>query len=85
LREHANPINRWLIGAYRPIIHLVLRHRWGVLGAAVIAIVLSWVPWSRLGNEFMPPLDEGTILFMPTTVPGASVARIREVLRIQDE
>ena len=50
-----------------------------------MAIVLTWIPWSRLGSEFMPPLDEGTILFMPTTVPGASVARIREVLRIQDE
>jgi copper/silver efflux system protein len=85
LRERANPINRWLIAAYRPVIHLVLRHRWGVIGAAVIAVVLTWIPWSRLGSEFMPPLDEGTILFMPTTVPGASVARIREVLRIQDE
>jgi Cu(I)/Ag(I) efflux system membrane protein CusA/SilA len=85
LRERANPINRWLIAAYRPVIHLVLRHRWGVVGGAVIAVVLTWLPWSRLGSEFMPPLDEGTILFMPTTVPGASVARIREVLRIQDE
>ena len=85
LRERANPINRWLIAAYRPVIHFVLRHRWGVVGGAVVAIVLTWVPWSRLGSEFMPPLDEGTILFMPTTVPGASVARIREVLRIQDE
>ncbi|HET8623390.1 MAG TPA: CusA/CzcA family heavy metal efflux RND transporter, partial [Gemmatimonadales bacterium] len=85
LRERANPLNRWLIVAYRPVIHLVLRHRWGVVGGAVIAIVLTWIPWSRLGSEFMPPLDEGTILFMPTTVPGASVARIREVLRIQDE
>jgi copper/silver efflux system protein len=85
LRERANPINRWLIMAYRPVIHFVLRHRWGVVGGAVVAIVLTWIPWSRLGSEFMPPLDEGTILFMPTTVPGASVARIREVLRIQDE
>jgi Cu(I)/Ag(I) efflux system membrane protein CusA/SilA len=85
LRERANPVNRWLIAAYRPVIHLVLRHRWGVVGAAVVALVLTWIPWSRVGSEFMPPLDEGTILFMPTTVPGASVARIREVLRIQDE
>ena len=85
LRERANPVNRWLIAAYRPVIHFVLRHRWGVVGAAVVALVLTWIPWSRVGSEFMPPLDEGTILFMPTTVPGASVARIREVLRIQDE
>jgi Cu(I)/Ag(I) efflux system membrane protein CusA/SilA len=85
LRERANPVNRWLIAAYRPVIHIVLRHRWGVVGGAVVALVLTWIPWSRVGSEFMPPLDEGTILFMPTTVPGASVARIREVLRIQDE
>ncbi len=85
LRERANPLNRWLVAAYRPVIHVVLRHRWGVVGGAVIALVVTWIPWSRLGSEFMPPLDEGTILFMPTTVPGASVARIREVLRIQDE
>jgi Cu(I)/Ag(I) efflux system membrane protein CusA/SilA len=85
LRERANPINRWLIAAYRPVIHFVLGHRWGVVGGAVVALVLTWIPWSRLGSEFMPPLDEGTLLFMPTTVPGASVARIREVLRIQDE
>jgi Cu(I)/Ag(I) efflux system membrane protein CusA/SilA len=84
LRETANPINRWLIAAYRPVIHFVLRHRWGVVGGALVALVLTWIPWSRIGSEFMPPLDEGTILFMPTTVPGASVARIREVLRIQD-
>ena len=83
-RETANPINRWLIAAYRPVIHFVLRHRWGVVGGALVALVLTWIPWSRVGSEFMPPLDEGTLLFMPTTVPGASVARIREVLRIQD-
>jgi Cu(I)/Ag(I) efflux system membrane protein CusA/SilA len=85
LRERANPVNRWLIAAYRPVIHFVLRHPWGVVGGAVVALVLTWIPWRRLGSEFMPPLDEGTILFMPTTVPGASVARIREVLRIQDQ
>jgi Cu(I)/Ag(I) efflux system membrane protein CusA/SilA len=85
LREGANPINRRLIAVYRPVIHFVLAHRWGVVGGAVVALVLTWIPWSRVGSEFMPPLDEGTILFMPTTVPGASVARIREVLRIQDE
>ncbi|HEU5039597.1 MAG TPA: CusA/CzcA family heavy metal efflux RND transporter, partial [Gemmatimonadales bacterium] len=85
LRERANPVNRWLIAGYRPVIRFVLGHRWGVIGAALVALLLTWIPWSRVGSEFMPPLDEGTILFMPTTVPGASVARIREILRIQDE
>ncbi|MEO8452369.1 MAG: efflux RND transporter permease subunit, partial [Gemmatimonadota bacterium] len=58
-RERANPINRGLIALYRPIITFVLRHRWPVLGAAVVALVLTVVPWSRIGGEFMPPLDEG--------------------------
>jgi len=84
-RESANPVNRWLIRAYRPMIAFVLRHRWGVIALSVMAVLLSWVPWSRLGGEFMPPLYEGTILYMPTTLPGISVARARELLRIQDQ
>jgi Cu(I)/Ag(I) efflux system membrane protein CusA/SilA len=83
-RETANPVNRVLIRWYRPMIAFVLRHRWGVVTAAVMAIMLSWIPWTRLGSEFMPPLNEGTILYMPTTLPGISVARAREMLRIQD-
>jgi len=83
-RERANPVNRTLVRWYRPMITAVLRHRWGVVTAAALAILLSWIPWRGLGSEFMPPLDEGTILYMPTTLPGISVARAREVLRIQD-
>ncbi|HQR16957.1 MAG TPA: CusA/CzcA family heavy metal efflux RND transporter [Gemmatimonadales bacterium] len=83
-RETANPVNRVLIRLYRPMIIFVLRHRWGVVTAAVMAVMLSWIPWTRLGSEFMPPLHEGTILYMPTTLPGISVARARELLRIQD-
>ncbi len=83
-REQANPVNRWLIRAYRPLITFVLRHRWPVIGIAGVVLVLTWIPWASVGSEFMPPLEEGTILFMPTTLPGASVARDREILRIQD-
>jgi copper/silver efflux system protein len=83
-RESANPINRALVAAYRPIITRVLQHRWPVISAAVAVLMLTWVPWSRIGSEFMPRLDEGTILYMPTTLPGVSVARAREVLRIQN-
>ena len=83
-KEQANPINRALIAAYRPIIKWVLEHRWPVISAALVALILTWIPWSRLGSEFMPRLDEGTILYMPTTLPGVSVARAREILRIQD-
>ncbi len=83
-REHANPLNRALIALYRPVLGFVLRHRWGTIGASVLVLVATWVPWTRLGSEFMPPLDEGTLLFMPTTLPGASVARARELLKMQD-
>ena len=83
-RERANPLNRGLMWLYRPLITFVLRHRWGVIGAALAALVLTWIPWSRLGNEFMPRLDEGTILYMPSTLPGVSVARAREMLQTQD-
>jgi Cu(I)/Ag(I) efflux system membrane protein CusA/SilA len=83
-REAANPINRWLVRLYRPVIDVVLRHPWGTVGGAVLVLLLTWIPWKRLGSEFMPPLDEGTILFMPTTLPGASVARAKELLKIQD-
>ena len=83
-RETANPVNRVLIRLYRPMIAFVLRHRWGVVTVAVMTVMLSWIPWTRLGSEFMPPLSEGTILYMPTTLPGISVARAREMLQIQD-
>ncbi len=83
-RETANPVNRFLIRVYHPMITFVLRHRWPVIGVAVVTVIMTWVPWSRIGSEFMPPLDEGTILFMPTSLPGVSVARAREILRIQD-
>ena len=82
--ERANPVNRLLAWLYRPVIGVVLRHRWPTLAVALAALIVTWVPWTRIGGEFMPPLDEGTILFMPTTLPGASVARAREILRIQD-
>jgi Cu(I)/Ag(I) efflux system membrane protein CusA/SilA len=55
-----------------------------VIGAALAVLVLTWIPWRRIGSEFMPPLQEGTVLYMPTTLPGVSVARAREILRIQD-
>ncbi len=83
-REQANPVNRVLVRLYRPVITLVLRHRWAVIGGAVITLVLTWIPWARIGSEFMPPLNEGTVLYMPVTLPGVSVARAREILRVQD-
>ena len=84
-RERANPLNRALVRVYRPMIAFVLRHRWPVIGVATIALVLTWIPWSTIGNEFLPPIEEGTILFMPTTLPGVSVAGVRKILRTQDQ
>ncbi len=83
-RERANPLNRALIRIYRPVIDFVLAHRGPVIMAGIVTLILTWVPWTRIGSEFMPPLEEGTILFMPTTLPGIPVARAREVLRQQD-
>ena len=83
-RERANPINRGMIRLYRPVIDFVLGHRGPVILAAVVTLIVTWIPWTRLGSEFMPPLDEGTILYMPTTLPGLPVARAREILRQQD-
>lgn len=83
-RERANPVNRFLIWVYRPVIRSVLRHRWPVIWASLAVLLVTWVPWKRIGSEFMPPMNEGTILYMPTTLPGVSVARAREILRIQD-
>ena len=83
-REGANPVNRVLQLLYRPVIRFVLGHRGPVIGAAGLVLLLTWIPWSRTGSEFMPPLYEGTILYMPTTLPGVSIARAREILRIQD-
>jgi Cu(I)/Ag(I) efflux system membrane protein CusA/SilA len=83
-KEAANPLNRALIRLYHPVIAFVLRNRWPVIAGAAAALILTWIPWKRIGSEFMPPLYEGTLLYMPTTLPGISVARAREVLRVQD-
>ena len=83
-RERANPLNRMLIRLYRPVIDVVLRFRGPVILASVVILIVTWVPWTRIGSEFMPPLDEGTILFMPTTLPGFPIARARGIMRQQD-
>jgi copper/silver efflux system protein len=82
--ERANPVSRALIRLYRPVIDRVLRNKAAVIVGALTVVILTWIPWKGIGREFMPPLHEGTLLFMPTTMPGISVARAREVLRIQD-
>jgi Cu(I)/Ag(I) efflux system membrane protein CusA/SilA len=82
--EHDNPVNRALIALYRPVIDAVLRRPRTVLLAAAGALVLSLVPLLRLGSEFMPPLEEGTLLYMPTALPGLSAAKAGELLQQTD-
>ncbi|MDP2332846.1 MAG: CusA/CzcA family heavy metal efflux RND transporter, partial [Reyranella sp.] len=85
LPERRNPVNRLLMWLYRPAIGLVLRAR--VLTVAIAMAILGASVWpaTRLGSEFMPALDEGTLLYMPTTLPGLSVTKTAELLQTQDK
>ncbi|RMF61834.1 MAG: efflux RND transporter permease subunit [Bacteroidetes bacterium] len=85
LPEARNPINRALIALYRPVIHGVLRFRWTTLGVALVVLVATVYPLQRLGSEFMPPLNEGDLLYMPTTDPGISITKARELLQQTDK
>jgi Cu(I)/Ag(I) efflux system membrane protein CusA/SilA len=82
--EARNPISWLLIRIYDPILHFVLRWRWGVLAMTIAVLGATWVPYSRMGSEFMPPLWEGDLLYMPTTLPGVSTTKAREILQQTD-
>jgi Cu(I)/Ag(I) efflux system membrane protein CusA/SilA len=82
--EHKNPINRVLIAAYRPVINSVIRFPKGTLALAAAVLVVGLWPATKLGSEFMPPLDEGDLMYMPTTYPGVSVDKAREILQHTD-
>lgn len=82
--ENANPINRFFIKGYKPIIHWTLERPKFVMGVATLLLLLTAWPASRLGSEFMPPLDEGDILYMPTALPGLSSGKAAEVLQQTD-
>ncbi|HVZ64172.1 MAG TPA: CusA/CzcA family heavy metal efflux RND transporter [Opitutaceae bacterium] len=82
--ETKNPVNRFLIWAYQPFVHFVLRFRWLTLITAALILAATIYPYRKLGTEFMPPLNEGTILFMPTAVPGMSINEATRILQLQD-
>jgi Cu(I)/Ag(I) efflux system membrane protein CusA/SilA len=82
--EHKNPINRVLTAAYRPIINAVIRYPKGTLVLAAAVLVVGLWPATKLGSEFMPPLDEGDLMYMPTTYPGVSIDKAREMLQHTD-
>jgi copper/silver efflux system protein len=82
--EHSNPLNRWLIAIYKPLLSKVLHYPKVTLGVALIAVLMTLYPLSQLGSEFMPPLDEGDLLYMPTALPGLSVSKAGEILQLSD-
>jgi len=82
--EHKNPINRFLIWIYRPVIKAVLRAKVLVILLALAVLAVTIWPARQLGAEFMPTLNEGTLLYMPTTLPGISVTKAAELLQMQD-
>ncbi|HSN81997.1 MAG TPA: CusA/CzcA family heavy metal efflux RND transporter [Polyangiales bacterium] len=83
-REDENPINRWIVASYVPVVRFVVAHRWAVIAVAIVAMAATIPIFLRLESEFMPPLNEGTILYMPTAPPGMSVTEAANVLQAMD-
>ena len=82
--ENANPVNRAAAAAYKPVLEIALRHPWAVTAGATLLVLATLWPASRLGTEFMPELDEGDLLYMPTTLPGLSTDAARSLLQQTD-
>ena len=82
--EEKNPLNKFLIRIYRPVINFVLKFKWATLGVALAVLLATFFPLEHLGSEFMPPLNEGDILYMPTTDPGISVTKAKQLLQQTD-
>ncbi|MGD2055441.1 MAG: CusA/CzcA family heavy metal efflux RND transporter [Gammaproteobacteria bacterium] len=85
LPEASNPVNRLLHGIHAPALGVAIRGRWPTLALALLLLGGSLYPVMKLGSEFMPPLDEGDILYMPTTYPGISITKARELLQQTDK
>ncbi|MEY4169666.1 MAG: hypothetical protein RLZ94_739 [Actinomycetota bacterium] len=83
--EDDNPINRWMVRLYSPVVRAVVRARWLTVGAASLAVASTVPVMLQLGNEFMPPLNEGVILFMPTAPPGVSEQEAQQILTSMDK
>ncbi len=82
--EAQNPLNRILIRGYRPLLEAVLQHPRSTFAAAALVLMATAIPYAKLGSEFMPPLDEGTLLYMPTALPGLSAGKVSELLQVTD-
>ncbi|UCD63615.1 MAG: efflux RND transporter permease subunit, partial [Candidatus Zixiibacteriota bacterium] len=82
--ESRNPASRFFIKLYRPVINFALKKRWAVIAVSLVLLVATLIPALRLGSEFMPSLYEGDMLYMPTTLPGISITKARELLQQTD-
>ncbi|HSB79354.1 MAG TPA: CusA/CzcA family heavy metal efflux RND transporter [Candidatus Methylomirabilis sp.] len=82
--EEQHPLSRWLIRLYQPVATWALRWKWGVIGGACALVLITLPIYQRLGSEFMPPLDEGTLFYMPSTMPGISIAEAQKLLQVTD-
>ncbi len=82
--EKKNPFTRFLVWLYRPVIRLALKSKIFVVILALAVLFATYIPWKRIGSEFMPPLNEGDLLYMPTTLPGISVTKAKELLQQTD-
>jgi copper/silver efflux system protein len=81
LPENRNPLNRLLMAGYRPVLALAMRRPWTIVGVAILLTLTAWWPLQRLGVEFMPELDEGDLLYMPTTFPAVSIGKAVEIMQ----
>jgi Cu(I)/Ag(I) efflux system membrane protein CusA/SilA len=82
--EDANPINRWAGALYRPVLRWALRARLAVVVGAIATVALTLLPFAGLGSEFMPPLNEGSLMYMPNTLPSVSLTQQRRLLQVED-
>jgi len=85
LQEQRNPVNRLLVSTYMPVLKKVLQYPWATLGVAVLVLLVGLWPLDKIGSEFIPPLDEGDLMYMPTTYPGISIGKARELLQQTDK
>jgi len=83
--ERKNPLNRWMIAAYRPLLAGVMRAPWLTLAIAALLAASMWIPIHRLGTEFLPPLYEGDLLYMPSALPGLSPGKAAQILQQTDK
>lgn len=81
LPEHKNPVNKSLVSLYRPLLNVSLTYPKAMIAIAIVLMASAYYPLSKVGSEFIPPLDEGDLMYMPTTYPGISIGKAREILQ----